>query len=443
VRRLGFATIFTGFVTLLSGAAMAQSPSSSPPVTYGDVLAHPDDPTINLQWAHAQVATGDLKGAAATLERMLLIDPNQPSVRLFYAVVLYRLDSLSEAGAQFHSLDKIPMDAAARQEIDDYLQRIASKQRDNGYTAVGALGFQFDTNRNLAPTGVAPVSVTPALFTGPKTPDFGLIALGSLGVHHDLGLQEQDELTADITVYDDTQARVKSLNTEAATARVGGIWRPDFADVTANLVATGLWLGSPSQFYYQGIGPDIRAERTLDSFDRRVTLFAEATALDEIFHTVRIDPTAGESTGGRYVLELGANYRAALGLTLTAAWQGQIKSAESASYAYYGNNGILGATWIFAPGQYLQGIAQYGDFPYRAPDPLINPAVTREDMIFDGRATYGIGLDTLFGTGGPGNVLTGLSWSVSVEDIHDQSSLATFTNNDVRVLTILTKRLDF
>jgi len=407
------------------------------------VLAHPDDPAINLRWANTQVANGDLKGAAATLERILLIDPEQPTVRLFYAVVLYRLDSLAEAGEQFHALDKVPMDAAARQEIDDYLQRIAAKQRANGFTAVGALGFQYDTNRNLAPTGIAPVSVTPALFAGPRTPDFGLIALGSLGVHHDLGFQERDELTADVTVYDDTQARVKSLNTEAATARVGAVWRPDFATVTTNLVATGLWLGSPSQFYYQGLGANVRAERTLDALDRRVTLFADATALDEIFHTVRIDPMAGESTGGRYVLELGANYRAAAGVTLSAAWQGQIKSAESAVDAYYGNNGVLGATWIFAPGQYLQGIVQYGDFPYRGSDPLIKPAVTREDMIFDGRATYGLGLDTLFGTGGPGDVLIGLSWSVSVEDIHDQSTLATFTNNDVRVLTLLTKRLDF
>ena len=50
------------------------------PVTYGlEVLAHPDDPDINYRWARTQIANGDLKGASATLERMLA-DQAEPAV---------------------------------------------------------------------------------------------------------------------------------------------------------------------------------------------------------------------------------------------------------------------------------------------------------------------------------------------------------------------------
>ena len=47
----------------------------------------------------AQIRRGDVRGAGATLERILLMRPDLPRIRLLYAIVLYRLDNLDEAAA--------------------------------------------------------------------------------------------------------------------------------------------------------------------------------------------------------------------------------------------------------------------------------------------------------------------------------------------------------
>jgi len=111
------------------------------------VLAHPDDPAINLRWANTQVAERRFEGRRGDLGTNPPDRPEQPTVRLFYAVVLYRLDSLAEAGEQFHALDKVPMDAAARQENRRLSAADRGEAEANGFTAVGALGFQYDTNQ--------------------------------------------------------------------------------------------------------------------------------------------------------------------------------------------------------------------------------------------------------------------------------------------------------
>src|SRR5437868_2059647 len=57
-------------------------------VSYEDVLAHPDDIDLNFAFAQGQIQRAELRGAAATLERLLLINADLPRVRLLYAIVL-------------------------------------------------------------------------------------------------------------------------------------------------------------------------------------------------------------------------------------------------------------------------------------------------------------------------------------------------------------------
>jgi hypothetical protein len=448
------AVVAVALTVACAGAALAQTGASQKsaimssgylPVTYPQVLAHPDDPEINIRWARTQIDRGDLKGASATLERMLLLNPNQPAVRALYGVVLFRLGSYVEAGDQFHLLDKVDMSPDSRREIDEYLAQIERKLRSTHYWAIGSIGAEYDTNRNLSPVSAtlsAPI-LPPTLFAGPAVADWGLIAVGALGMEQDIGQQGRLQWTADGTIFEDDQARVKELDLTAALARTGLIWHTDFADIAPNLVASAIWLGSGQQFYYQALGADISATRTLAVLDRRVTVFADVEALDEIFHTVAIDPTASQSSGAHYQLEAGAHYRVGNGVTLTAAWQGTIKDAQIPGLAYDGNNFILAGQWVFAPGQFFDTAIQYGVFPYLGVDPAVDPIHTRRDNLFDARLGYGIGLDHLLSGVGDASQFAGFTLSIAVEEIRDQSTVANFTNNDFRVLTLLTKRLDF
>ena len=65
------------------------------------MLADPDNLELQSAVCPHQVAQGNVRGAAATLERILLIDPDLAQVRLFYAVVLFRLGNIDEAEQEF------------------------------------------------------------------------------------------------------------------------------------------------------------------------------------------------------------------------------------------------------------------------------------------------------------------------------------------------------
>ena len=435
-----------------SGVALAQgkiAPSSEVtggpfnPVTYGDVLAHPDDLDINYRWARTQIARGDLKGASATLERMLLVNPDQPGMRFLYGVVLYRLGSYPEAAEQLHQLDKVAMEPGARAEIDGYLAQVEAQMRGTRYNTLLAFGIQWDSNRNFSPGNAVGAATPPSLFTGPEVSDFALIGVAGFGMRQDLGYQGQAELTADAAVYSDSQFRVRSLDLLAGQGRLGAVLRTDWATLTPNFIVSGIGLGSAYQPYYGALGGDLRVDKTLDQFDRKLSVYGDILALSETFNKVSLDPTADQSSGAHYQLELGGTYRIADNLSATLAWQGTVKEAKIPGRAYNGNNVVLAANWAFAPGQFLQGVIQYGDFPYRGIDPTVDPLHKRRDDIFDARLTYGIGVETLFATRGPSDMFRDLVFTVGVEDIHDSSTVATYRSNDVRVLTMLTKKFEF
>jgi hypothetical protein len=51
-------------------------------VTYADILANPDDIELNLAYAQNQIADGNVLGASATFERILLLKPDHARARL-------------------------------------------------------------------------------------------------------------------------------------------------------------------------------------------------------------------------------------------------------------------------------------------------------------------------------------------------------------------------
>ena len=110
-------------------------------VTYEQILANPDDLELNYNYARAQVRRGDLKGASATLERMLLIDPNRSDIRLFYSVVLYRLDNVIEAQRELLLLSQQKLPSPMDSEVEKYLALVSRRLKKNHLPAVLASVF--------------------------------------------------------------------------------------------------------------------------------------------------------------------------------------------------------------------------------------------------------------------------------------------------------------
>ena len=64
---------------------------------FQDSLRQPIDPPTLVRYAEAALKIGDLEGAIAALERLLLVDAENPEVQLELGVLYFRLGSMEAA----------------------------------------------------------------------------------------------------------------------------------------------------------------------------------------------------------------------------------------------------------------------------------------------------------------------------------------------------------
>ena len=84
-----------------AAAATAVAPSSEIRTAYQasfqETLRKPSDPVTLMAFAEIAIKIGDLEGAISALDRLLLIDGDQPEVKLELGVLYFRLGSFEAA----------------------------------------------------------------------------------------------------------------------------------------------------------------------------------------------------------------------------------------------------------------------------------------------------------------------------------------------------------
>lgn len=167
--------------------------SKGPPVTFQQVLEDPDNIELNVRYALTQIRDGNVRGAGATLERVLLIRPDLAVVRVLFAIVLFRLDNLDEAERELVSLLELDLEPKLRRQIDQYLDQIASRRKKTIFTFAMNFATQYDWNRNASPKSEIRLAADlPTRTTGDSSrqDDLALNGLAQLSFEHDLGLQK-------------------------------------------------------------------------------------------------------------------------------------------------------------------------------------------------------------------------------------------------------------
>jgi hypothetical protein len=79
------------------GGSKAETLRASYDEAFQATLAHPSDPEVLVKFAELAVEYGDIEGAVSALERLLLIDDDQPEVKLELGVLYFRLGSKEAA----------------------------------------------------------------------------------------------------------------------------------------------------------------------------------------------------------------------------------------------------------------------------------------------------------------------------------------------------------
>src|SRR5690349_23518474 len=97
---------------------------------FQEMLRQPANLDVLFKFASLASQTGDLEGAISALERMLLINPNLPRVRLELGVLYYRLKSYEVAQTYLEGVMKSPnLPADVRSRAEQFLAQIDNQQQ--------------------------------------------------------------------------------------------------------------------------------------------------------------------------------------------------------------------------------------------------------------------------------------------------------------------------
>lgn len=413
-------------------------------ITFEDVLDDPDNLELNFRYAKAQIDSGNLTGAAATLERMLLIDPDLADIRVYYGLVLFRLDSLGEAERVLEEALKLPLSGSLRQEAERFLAEIVQRKKRFRASVQLSLGAHYDWNRNAASnTGANLVLDSRLDLEEEDRRQYDWATVGSLrgDFSYDLGFQAPHKVIGSFTYYHDDQVGIEDLDTKAGT--VSGGLKLVFPWATVTPTAFHTLTSLSDERYYRGRGAKLRAERRIgESIDVHATGQYTHTKYDVLFEST----SSKLRSGHRWDLEAGAAYSLSPAHRLSATYRHIASRAKENYLEFNAHEAEIGHTWLTGSGQFLLTSLGYRRALYRDNDVAVSQK-RRNDNRFRARVTYGMPLRTVIDFKGVPEDLKdatdGWVWTTSAEVLQQYSNIINYQYQNRRFQTMLMKRWDF
>lgn len=398
-------------------------------VDFSEVLQRPDDVALNERFARAQIRRGDLRGASSTLERLLLLRPGSGRTRLLYAVVLFRLDDLTEAERELALARKGGLPPDLDQEAKRYQDLISARRRPLHFLARVTAGVGWDDNRNAAPT-----SSTRLLLDNPVTlvsssrrrEDFGALLVGTLGARRDLGGPSKHSVFGDVTYYRAHQDTVDLLNLQAYTARAGATARWRGYELTPALQFDHVLLSQTS--YLRSRGASLRAYRRLS---RSHDAWLEFSHAYQDFMNSRLFSTAGDRTGDQFDWSAGAGWNASPADRFALEGVYRRKFSRRVFNAYHRLGADLDYTRLLGRGRFLMLGAGLLFDRYEQPETIVSIR-TRSDDAWRLRASLGAPLSLFW------RPLDGFTGILGVERFQQDSNLTGYSYENHRLSALVT-----
>lgn len=180
------------------------------------MLDNPSDLDITFAFAELAMRIGDFEGAISALERMLLINPELPRVRLELGVLYFRIGSYAIARSYLQEAMRakdMPDDIRSRVEI--YLSEANKRLSRHKFFGSIAMGARYQSNANGGPNSPAVLvgGVAATLndeFT--QQADYNLFSAIDLRHRYDLQRQDRSEIDTRISFYEAKQQDQEQLD---------------------------------------------------------------------------------------------------------------------------------------------------------------------------------------------------------------------------------------
>lgn len=396
MRRLKLLVCAVVFWACLSGPAVAQAPAASPAdlerqydAAFQEMLQRPADLNVLFKFATVATQTGDLEGAISALERMLLINPDLPRVRLELGVLYFRLGSYEVARTYLEAVLASPgITPEVRSRTEQFMAELAKRQTRSRFAGEAFGGVRYQSNANLGP----PTSSV-RLFgqvanlneASIGAPDWGLVSSGFVRHMYDLGTQDSAVLETQLTGYANRQFRVSAANVSILDLTSGPrfrIFQGIFEDVSLKpLVSLGyIWVDDTS--YYGSYGSGLELGVLVSDRLRNTSNFVWRR---QLYPNTSTFPTNSQFTGTEYSANTTFWYQLTEILGIIANGNIQRYQADTAPWQSYLLAGVGGGMQFRFPDPLfkselawsisLSGNVQW--WSYDQPDVTIDPGVSR------------------------------------------------------------------
>ena len=236
-RRLIGSGIAVGALAWMTFPAAALPPEVQSQIdqSFREVLRNPGDTAVNRSYAEQLIEAGDYEKAVATLERILIDDPAQSTVRFEIAVLYFRLGSYEASRAYFQRAladPTLPADLRARGE--QFLADIADRLSRQQITGFGVVAGRWQSNANTGPDPVTlralgtPISRPPSI--SPKG-DFDFFGAGNIQHSYDLDTQNDAHIVSTLIGYGDAFSRFSRQDLVLGELTSGIRFKPDPLDL--------------------------------------------------------------------------------------------------------------------------------------------------------------------------------------------------------------------
>lgn len=368
--------------------------------SFAAMMAEPSNLDKAFAFASAAIQVGEFEGAVAALERMLIINPNLPRVRLELGVLYYRLGSFEVARTYLAgALEAKDMPAEVRQRAERVLAEIDRQRNPSKFTGSVMGGMRFQTNANAAPSrGEVRVGGIDALLTNQfqASSDFNVFLAGNLLHLYDLGAQSGDAIDTRVAFYGarqfervDVDLLYASLSTGPRLAIAPG--SIDGLTLRPNLGVEFVTLGEHREYFSFGGGV---------TADKRIARGQVSASVDwrrRLYHDSTTRPFNSLRDGNELALRIGIDREITPWLAASAG-AGYTRFFAPQGYNAYGEWSVsvgLLATYDlfgFVPGRattlMLNAAFLYAD--YNEADPNIDPASVRQDREWRLSATLNV-----------------------------------------------------
>lgn len=409
-------------------AAAEAAAAVSGDIPFASILAAPGDVDLNERFAREQINRGDLRGAATTLERVLILAPGRDRTRLLYAAVLYRLDALQDAERELRLILARSAPADVLAEANAFLKLVEGSRRKTHFDARVSVGYGYDDNRNSASDRDANLFFGVPVLLNPdsrRQDDTSVTFSGALGVSRDFGRAKPQKAFAGVSYYRGEQTRINVLDLQAYSVNGGFALRGFGLEFRPTAGFDHVLLSQST--YLRNVWGGLRVSRKVRP---RLEVYADFRRDEQKFVRTRLVPNAEDRTGDQYDLSVGANWVASPRDRIGFMAAHRRKYARAVAQAHRRESLGVDYTRLLGRGMFLAaGIV--GQFDrYDRPDRTISHLGRQDDAVI-GSLLFGAPLSLIW------KPLDGFMGTLGFERFQQSSNLINYDYSNNRLTAML------